>query len=349
MRGRFFTTLALLATLVPARPGRTEGLSGARELQQAFIRVGEQVGPAVVTISVKRQGTSRRGPFGPSGGDSQDFEVASGVLLDRKGHVLTNEHVIAGASEIRVGLSNGQRYRPTVVGADPVSDLAVLRIDATELTPVEQGDSSKLRVGQWAIALGNPFGIAKDAQPTLTVGVISGLRRAVPQKGGRYYGDMIQTDAAVNPGNSGGPLVDIDGKLIGVNVIIFSTTGGYQGIGFAIPVNRAAQIARSLIERGKVEYGWLGIRVGDVSETESREAGTRGAVVTEVLSGSPAEESGIRERDIIVAFDGRPVRTSQDLIRLVQVSLPGRKATLRALRGEQPVEFQVTLRGRAED
>ena len=325
----------------------SEELGRAHELQEAFIKVGERVGPTVVTILVKRKGVGREAPLGQSGENRGGPEVGSGVIVDAQGHILTNEHVIAGADSIQVVQSNGVRRRVSVVGADPLADLAVLRTDHKGLPSIEIGDSDKLRTGQWALALGNPFGIARDARPTLTVGVISGLRRAVPRKAHKYYGDLIQTDAAINPGNSGGPLVDLDGRLIGINVLIFSTTGGYQGIGFAIPANRAMRIADSLIKYGKIEYGWLGIRVGDVAETEASVPGAGGARVTEVLPHSPAAEAGLREHDIVHGFDGRPVRTSYDLIRLVRITPPGRKVAVRLTRDGKPREMTVTLKSHA--
>jgi len=325
-----------------------EAPSAVRQLQDAFVKVGEKVGPTVVTIAVKRRGAGRRGMFGPFIDDGQDPQVASGVVIGRDGHILTNEHVISGARQVRVVLSNGKSYTPQLVGANPVSDLAVLKIDAGSLQAIETGPAGKLKIGQWAIALGNPFGIARDAQPALTVGVISGLRRAVPRKGGKDYGDLIQTDAAINPGNSGGPLVDIDGKLIGINVLIFSTTGGYQGVGFAIPAERALRIAGALIEHGKVEYGWLGIRVGDVSEDEVRRSGVRGAVVKEVIADAPAEEVGLRKGDVVTAFDGRTVRTSQDLIRLVRHVPAGKTVVLHIARDGKAHELKLTLRKRED-
>ena len=339
-----FSMLACLLCILTH--AEAEAPSGARQLEEAFVKVGEKVGPTVVTIAVKRRGTGRRGRFGPFLDDGQDAQVASGVIIDKDGHLLTNEHVVSGARQIQVILSNGRRYTPQVVGADPISDLAVLKIDARDLEAVELGPAGKLKVGQWAIALGNPFGIARDAQPTLTVGVISGLRRTVPRKGGKDYGDLIQTDAAINPGNSGGPLVDLDGKLIGVNVLIFSTSGGYQGIGFAIPADRAVRIARALIEQGKVDYGWLGIRAGDVAEDEARRSGVRGAVVTEVIAETPAEEGGLRKGDVVTAFDGRPVRGSQDLIGLVRLAPAGKVVVLRIVRGGETRELKLTLRKR---
>ncbi|MBI2195404.1 MAG: trypsin-like peptidase domain-containing protein [Planctomycetes bacterium] len=318
----------------------------ARDLQEAFIAVARDAGPAVVTITVSSRGSSRKVSFGSFLGDPDEGGIGSGVIIDSGGLILTNEHVISGADEIRVLLTDGRAYLAHTVGLDPRSDLALLDVEANDLPTIRIGDSASLRIGQWAIALGNPFGIARDAQPSVTVGVISALHRAIPRqrKDEKYYGDLIQTDAAINPGNSGGPLVDIDGRLIGINVLIYSTTGGYQGIGFAIPVNRAMEIAASLRKYRKVEYGWLGVRIDDAASLPSRS----GAVVKEVLDHTPASESGIQAQDVILEFDGHKVKTSDDLIRLVNQTPAGRKVSLRLHRGTATLEVQVTLRRRGE-
>ncbi|MDP6113304.1 MAG: trypsin-like peptidase domain-containing protein [Planctomycetota bacterium] len=317
---------------------------GARQLQDSFIKVGEDVGPAVVTIAIKRKGTSQQNPFSTE----SEFDIGSGVIIDGQGHILTNEHVIENGEELQVILSNGKKYRPKIVGRDSRSDLAVLKIAALNLISVRTGDSQKLKIGQWCIALGNPFGISRKAKPTLTVGVISGLNRSLPRRrGGKYYGDMVQTDAAINPGNSGGPLVDIDGKLIGINVLIFSTTGGYQGIGFAIPVNRAMRIAKSLIKNGKVDYGWLGIRVADLTEADVKD-GVRGAVVETVIEGSPAHKAGVLKGDLIYEFNERHVRTSTDLIQHVLITPPGEKASVKLMRDGRDTELHIRLEARRE-
>lgn len=316
----------------------------ARKLQDSFIKVGEEVGPAVVTIGIKRKGASQKNPFSTE----SEFDIGSGVIIDNQGHILTNEHVIENGEELQVILSNGQKYHPKIVGRDSRFDLAVLKIAEVNLTFVKTADSDELKVGQWCIALGNPFGISRKAKPTLTVGVVSGLNRSLPRsKGGKYYGDMIQTDAAINPGNSGGPLVDIDGKLIGINVLIFSTTGGYQGIGFAIPANLAMRIARSLIKNGKVDYGWLGIRVADLAETEVKD-GVRGAIVETVMEGSPAHKAGVLEGDLIYEFKERHVRTSTDLIQHVLITPPGEKVSVKLRRGGQDKTLSITLEARGE-
>jgi len=337
----------LVSALVSPLAAETRGV---RDLQDAFVAVAKDVGPSVVSISVKGKERGSHFRFGLFMGDPDDSGIGSGVIIASDGHILTNEHVIAKADRILVALSNGKKYRARVVGKDPRSDLAVIKINATGLKAVEAADSGHLKIGQWAIALGNPFGIARDAKPTVTVGVISGLHRDIPRRKSeeKYYGDLIQTDAAINPGNSGGPLVDIDGKLIGINVLIYSTTGGYQGIGFAIPANYALKVAKSLLKTGKVEYGWLGVKIGDIAEEDIQGGGLRGTRVTRVFEHTPAAVGGLVESDVIFEFDGHKVHTSDDLIKTVNQIPAGKTVVVRLYRNSKERELKVTLGRRGE-
>ena len=201
--------------------------------------------------------------------DYKQVGLGSGVIIDSSGYILTNQHVIDQADKIKVTLSDGREFKGEIKGQDARSDLAVIKIVAKDLPAVELGNSEKLRIGEWVVAIGNPFGFALEgAEPTVTVGVISALHRSLGKilSRNRDYTDLLQTDAAINPGNSGGPLVNLKGEVVGINVAIFSTSGGYQGIGFAIPINAAKRIISQLIAGKEVLYGWLGITIQDLTE-----------------------------------------------------------------------------------
>lgn len=341
---------------------------GAETLEQAFIRVAKEVGPAVVSISTEQieqvQRYYRGHPF--FGGPGQEpfdeffrqffgemppsrefkrFGLGSGVIIDKRGYVLTNEHVIADADKITVTLADGREYSGTIKGKDQRSDLAVVKIDAKELPVAMLGDSDTISTGQWAIALGNPFGLigygspnqALGAEPTLTVGVISALHRRLPQvsRADRDYADLVQTDAAINPGNSGGPLLNLQGQIIGINVAILSSSRGFEGVGFAIPVNKAKAILEALIEGRKVLYGWLGIQIQDITPDVAEYYGLsdrQGVLVYQVLPESPAQQGGMKDGDIIKAFDGRPVTNTRELVEIVGKSKVGRKVPVEVWR-----------------
>lgn len=350
--------------------------SNAIEVESAFVKVAEKVGPAVVSISTEHIERVRRREyhFGPFFGDDffDDFfreffgetfpgehrrrGLGSGVIIDKEGYILTNEHVIGGAEKITVTLADGREFKGEIKGTDPRSDLAVIKIEAKNLPVAELGDSDNVRIGQWAIAIGNPFGFAvKSPKPTLTVGVISALDRALPRIGRRErdYTGLIQTDAAINPGNSGGPLVNLEGKVIGINVAIFTTTGGFLGVGFAIPINTAKQIVGRLIEGKKILYGWLGVSIQEIDEGLAgyfKLPDREGALVAKVLEGSPAEEAGFEEGDVIRTFNGYKVRDVRELLKRVGrteigkkvevgVIREGREMTLVTKIGERPAEI----------
>ncbi len=361
-------------------------LSEPESLQAAFVRIARQVGPSVVSISTEQieavQNYHRRNPFFGFGGDSQfdeffrQFEGAqpqpdmrrlglgSGVIIDERGLILTNEHVVADASKITVALADGREFTGTVKGKDPRSDLAVITIDTKgkTLPAAPLGDSTTVMTGQWAIALGNPFGLmgvgpsvqALGAEPTLTVGVVSALHRQLPRitRSDRDYSDLIQTDAAINPGNSGGPLLNLAGEVIGINVAILTSSRGFEGVGFAIPVNKAKNILDALIEGRKVVYGWLGIQIQDITEDVAQYYGLKerdGVLVYQVLPESPAAKSGIRDGDIIKSFDGQPVEHSRGLIERVSTMKPGRKVPVELLRDGKRQTVQVEIGERPTD
>ncbi|MBC8414513.1 MAG: DegQ family serine endoprotease [Nitrospira sp.] len=248
--------------------------------------------------------------------------TGSGVIVDKDGYILTNNHVVQDADEILVKLSDKSEYKGKVIGADPKTDLAVIKIDNGSLPAVKIGDSDSLKVGETVIAIGNPYGLSQ----TVTSGIVSAKGRA--NVGVADYEDFIQTDAPINPGNSGGALVNVKGELIGINTAIFSTSGGYQGIGFAIPSNMARAVMKSLIKEGKVIRGWLGVSIQTVSEEMAvhfKLKDQHGALVAEVVEDSPAEKAGILRGDVIIQYDGKTVNDADHLKNMVAMTMPETK------------------------
>jgi serine protease DegQ len=282
----------------------------------------EKVTPAVVNISTKTRVQVRdpyfddpvfRRLFGLSGTPRERVEqsLGSGVIVDAtKGYVLTNNHVVGGADDITVTLQDGRNFKGQLVGTDPDTDVAVVQIQATNLQALPMADSSKLRVGDFVVAVGDPFGLGQ----TVTSGIVSALGRT--GLGGTGYQNFIQTDASINPGNSGGALVNLRGELVGINTMIFSPSGGNVGIGFAIPTNLSGEVMQQLIAHGKVSRGNLGLETQDIAPRIAQVLklnDTNGAVVTRVTTGSAAEEAGIQIGDAITAIDGKPLRNAQEL------------------------------------
>ena len=308
----------------PATSPAPSPIITADALQAAFVSVAERVRPAVVHIGTVQVAKGQRPEMGPGpsadpffkdffdqffgrtpGAPRGEFRqpgLGSGVIIDKRGYVLTNFHVIRGADAVTVRLSSKQEYRGRTTGVDPKTDLAVVRFEPTEEPKVAAlGNSDALRVGEWAIAIGNPFGLDQ----TVTVGVVSATGRA--DVGISSYENFIQTDASINPGNSGGPLVNLRGEVIGINTAIVATG---QGIGFAIPANMARRIMSQLIERGKVTRGWIGVAMQPITAELAQALGlpsTKGAVVARVSAGSPAAAVDLKQNDVIVAFDGTVV------------------------------------------
>lgn len=326
------------AALLAARPApAAEDLHDSR--RNAIVRAIERVFPAVVTINVVEIRRERVidpffndfwGLFGPPPFGRERIRgravesVGTGFLIDREGHILTNYHVLQGASHIAsVTLPDGRTLDVELVGADERSDIAVLRAAGANLPFVEFGDSSDLLVGEWVIAIGNPFGnLIRDPQPSVSVGVVSANHRKVGRGiagGERFYQDLVQTDAAINPGNSGGPLVNALGQVVGINTMIFSTTGGHQGLGFAIPVNRARRIADEIIEHGRRRSPWLGFRgeaAAQLTPYAMQQLGVavqEGVVVTEIRRDAPVRRAGLQLGDVITAVNGEPVNHPQDV------------------------------------
>lgn len=271
--------------------------------------------------------------------------IGTGIIIRKDGYIITNNHVVAGASRITVILHNGKELSGKLVGVDAESDLAVVKVEASGLPAAEIGDSSRLKVGELAVAIGNPFGLSY----TVSAGVISALQRnikATDDSGQTYlYTNLIQTDAAINPGNSGGPLCNARGEVIGINTLIYSRSGGYQGIGFAIPINDAMKIAEDLINKGKASHAYIGIFGDDASKYVERlpQGVKEGAIVVQVIPGSPAEKAGLKRFDIIVEFDGKPIKSMEDLVGAVRVHEPGDKVKIVFYRDGKKQQIEIVL------
>lgn len=341
------------------------------ELSNALADIASAVTPSVVNISTTKT-VKQENPLYPffedpffkrffgepdgGGGKFREFKersLGSGVIVSHDGYIVTNNHVVEGASEIKVVLPDKSEYKGKVIGSDPRSDVAVIKIDAKNLPALPWGNSDELRAGEMVMAVGSPFGLSQS----VTTGIISAVGRA--NVGITDYEDFIQTDAAINPGNSGGALINMKGQLVGINTAIFSRTGGYQGIGFAVPVKIVKQVMDSLIKTGKVVRGWLGVSVQDVSPQLAKQFGVEnaeGALVGEVVKGSPAEKAGIKRGDVIVGVDGRKVEDSGHLRNMAASTNVGSHLKLDIIRdknrltvdvevGEQPKEAQVSQGG----
>jgi len=333
------------------------------DFSMAIIQVAKQNIPAVVHIEVtERQEVVN--PFLPFEGDPffrrffgvpkmpRKFQrevkgLGSGMIIDAKGHILTNHHVAGGATKVEVLLSDGQRYPARLVGTDPKTDLAVIHIAAKDPLPhVTFGDSDEVEVGQWVIAIGHPRGLDQ----TVTQGIISAKHRQSITDPSSYQ-DFLQTDAAINPGNSGGPLLNLKGEVIGVNAAIASESGGFEGIGFTIPSNMALFVAKALIAHGKVDRGWLGISIRDLTPdlAKSLHTGTtKGALIAEVVKGGPAEKAGLKKDDVMVEYGGKEIADSGTLRNEVASTPIGRDVKITVLRGGKKEAFVAKV-GNLED
>lgn len=320
----------------------------------ALEAVAEHVKPAVVQITVTARATGQDNEpmqqfFGQFFGQMPhpqprvEHGIGSGVIISPNGYIVTNNHVVEGATNIAVTLSNRDYYSGKVVGTDPLTDLAVVKINATNLPTLAWGDSSQIKVGESVLAVGNPFGLFTFS---VTHGIVSGVGRPSLSENRRVLGDMIQTDAAINPGNSGGPLVDSEGNVIGINTAIFTRSGTFAGVGFAIPSGIARKVASDLIKNGKVEHGFLGIMIEPVTPEELHFFGlnkAEGALVSEVQSGEPGSKAGIKQGDVIVTLNGQTVRDSSQLQEMTSLSPPGTPVTLGVIRDGKRITLHATL------
>jgi serine protease Do len=364
MGGRM-VLVSMLAFCLSGVSGPTmaqEGRSALQTLQDAFVHVAETVKPAVVNIATTQRPPSQegrrspqvppsfRGPFRDFFGEDfferffgqppqrEQHSLGSGVIVDKRGYILTNNHVIEQADQIEVRLSDKRKFQASVMGRDPKTDLAVIKIEAGNDLPVAAlGNSNKIRIGEWAMAIGNPFGLDQ----TVTVGVISAMGRS--DVGITTYEDFIQTDASINPGNSGGPLVNLNGEVVGINTAIVASG---RGIGFAIPISMAREIMDRLIAQGKVVRGWLGVGIQELTDELAGQFGVKpgdGVLVGNVMKDGPAEKGGLKTGDVILEFNGKKISDLHQLQREVAQAPVGSEARLRVLREKQPVTVTVVL------
>lgn len=321
----------------------------SRSRQNAITAAVAHVAPAVVTVQTEAVDQTPQDPFDMFFGGGRPRTQAglgTGFIVRKDGVVVTNAHVVAGANKVSVMMRDGTVYPARVLGTDETNDLAVLKIDAKNLPDVTLGNSNNLVIGEWAIAIGNPYGFyLGNAEPSVSVGVVSATQRNLiaPADGGASYFDMIQTDAAINPGNSGGPLVDADGNVIGVNSSIFSPSGGSVGLGFAIPINRAARVVDDLLTHGSLRSPWIGVGLQPRRSDNPRDIIAQGAVIARVTPGSPADKAGLRPGDVILREGTRVVRNPFDWSAALLDLRVGSSAKLLIRRGTRDFEVDVPV------
>ena len=330
---------------VPAPPPG----SPAAALSVTFRDAAAKAVGSVVNISATRQ-VRRPTPFGDDpqwrrffgdrGLPETQLSLGSGVIVSREGYILTNAHVVDGVDEIKVTLGDGRVVAGRIAGADPDTDLAVIRASADGLKPITFGRSEQLRIGDVVLAIGNPFSVGQ----TVTMGIVSAVGREIPSAS--PFAGFIQTDAAINPGNSGGALVDADGNLVGINTLIFSRSGGYQGIGFAIPVATARKVMEEIIETGTVTRGYLGVEIANITADLADSLGLRslrGAIIGSVAASSPAERAGLRPGDVLVQVDGKSVADMSSALAAISGLPPGKAVAVRVQRGGRELTLAVTV------
>lgn len=324
-----------------------------KDFNDAIVDIAEKTNPSVVTITTKRtQEVQVRNPFsqffGNPRGQGETRErtqrgLGSGVIVSEEGYILTNNHVIANTDEIKIRMFNGNEMDAELVGTDPQTDIAVLKVDVDNLPAIVMGNSDNLNVGSLVLAIGSP--LSEDLAHTVSFGIVSARGRSLNNL--TAYGDYIQTDAAINPGNSGGALIDVNGNLVGINSAIASRSGGNEGIGFAIPANLAKRIMEDLIEDGEVSRGYLGMFIGgEVDQTMARALGldnVRGVIVGRVENGGPADKAGLEQQDVIVSLNGEQVRNWDAFRTEIASKKPGEKIDLGIIRNKEEMELTVTL------
>jgi len=362
--------LAAMAGIVTAVPAAAQALQAPRLGLPDFTELYEKQSPAVVSIDVTQKVQRSRGmpelseddpfyeffrrfgqiPRGPRGGqperEQEQSSVGSGFIISADGYLVTNAHVVDGADEVKVNLADKREFKAKVVGVDKRTDIALLKIDAKEQLPkVVIGDPERLKVGEWVVAIGKPFGL----ENTMTAGIVSAKGRDLPQENLVPY---IQTDVAINPGNSGGPLFNLKGEVVGINSLIFSRSGGYMGLAFAIPIDVAMSTVSQLKEKGKVTRGRIGVQIQEVNKEMAEAFGIpkpTGALVNSVEKGGPAEKAGVEPDDIILKVDGREVHSSTELPRIISVIKPGTKINLTVWRKGAQKDLAVQVAEMKED
>ncbi len=368
---KFFPTMMTVLTIMALTvvsgpfPARAKVGSSLESLEQAFVSIAKTVTPAVVNIQVTKKAVMPTGMNADPGLSNPRFReffdddllkrffkgprsgkgfrstgMGSGVIVTPDGYILTNAHVVMDADSIKVILSDKRTFEAKLIGADKAGDVAVIKIDATDLPTGKMGDSDAIQTGQIVAAVGNPFGLSR----TFTTGIVSAKGRT--NVGIVDYEDFIQTDAAINPGNSGGPLVNIKGEIVGINTAIASRSGGYQGIGFAIPSNSAKLIMTDLIKDGKVRRGLLGVNIQDLNDALAKSFHrntTRGALVSQVVDGSAAEKAGIKSGDVIIEINGKPVENAAHLKNLVAAHKPHTTVSFKLFRDGKPMKLSATI------
>ncbi|MEY4428915.1 MAG: hypothetical protein RLZZ182_1604 [Pseudomonadota bacterium] len=336
-----------LAADVRPQPVSVSASRGAAASPVGYSQAARRAAPSVVSIITSKSVSSRqqrndpwfRYFFGDQGQGSPSSGVGSGVIVSADGYVLTNNHVIDRMDDIEVMLTDGRKAKARVIGSDPESDLAVLKVDLDRLPTIDFGDSGSLEVGDAVLAIGNPFGVGQ----TVTSGIVSALGRN--QLGINTFENFIQTDAAINPGNSGGALVDAEGRLMGINTAIYSRSGGNMGIGFAIPVSTARQVMESLIKSGQVVRGWIGVEPRDLTPEMAETFNIPvkdGVLITGVLHNGPAAQGGIKPGDVVLKVGNTPVLNTAQLLNAVAALTPGQVAVVQVQRGKDVVPVQVT-------
>lgn len=327
------------------------------KLSDALAEVADVVRPSVVNISTTSTITMEENPegdlfndplfrrffgdqFGHQKRKYKSAALGSGVIVTDNGYILTNNHVVKGAEEIKVILSDKREFKGKIVGTDPRTDLAVIKINAKDLPEAKLGDSAKLKTGDIVLAVGTPFGL----NSTVTLGIVSAVGRS--NVGIADFEDFIQTDAAINPGNSGGALVNTNGEVVGINTAIFSTSGGYMGVGFSIPSDMAKTVMDSIIKHGKVVRGWLGVSIQDLTPDIAKSLGIKqqtGALIADVVKDSPAEKAGLKRGDVVVSLNGKPVEDSTSLRNMVSAAVPGKTVELKIIREGKEQSVTATL------
>jgi serine protease Do len=354
-----------LASYAMPAAAEESAISSLKQTGRAFASIAKEVSPAVVNIQ------SDQSPGGENGDHADETDApeedippqfydlfkqldprmqpyrrqamirqGSGFIIRKDGYIVTNNHLVQNSSKITVKLLNNKEYVAKVIGTDPQSDLAVLKIDAKDLPVVQLGDSDTAEVGEWVVALGNPFGLSHS----LSAGILSAKGRS--SVGIADNEDFLQTDAAINPGNSGGPLLDLEGKVVGINTAIYSRSGGYMGIGFAIPINMAKGIIDQLITGGTVVRGYMGVRIQELTQDLADNFGLKdrkGILVSQLEPGSPADKGGIKQGDIIVSLDGKDVTNIGEFRNSIASNKPGSQHALGILRDKKPMQLQIAI------